>query len=46
MEVKNNVSGDVTQTSARSFVQTQLAVSEAETPGLEDWLILKVTGKT
>lgn len=46
MEVKSNMSEEVTQTSARSFIQIQLAVSEAKTPDLEGCLILKVMGKT
>ena len=40
------MSEEVTQTSARSFIQIQLAVNEAENPDLEGCLILKVTVKT
>lgn len=47
MGVENNVSEEFTpQRSARSFSQTQLTVSEAETPDLEGRLILSGMGKT
>lgn len=40
------MSEEFTQRSARSFSQTQLTVSEEETPDLKGWLMLKGTGKT